>query len=246
MHIRMVLFDAYSTILVPRLPVYVQYSQTFEPYLGVLAPEKISSSFKIALKQLQTEKPAYQDGAGAWWGEVVRRTAIGAGANPSAVDSSLDKIVPKLLQRFGSKEGYRLFDDSLPCLQGLRALNIRTGLVSNTDSRMRSVLADLDASSYLDPIVLSEEEGVEKPSLQIFLRAFQRAGMERSEVLHVGDELEADYYGARACGLSSLLVRRPGPDGEAERKEDGEDLTNVEVVQNLQEVVEWVKARNAQ
>lgn len=45
--IRLVLFDAFSTILVPRLPVYVQYAQTFEPYLGIIAPEKISVSFKI-------------------------------------------------------------------------------------------------------------------------------------------------------------------------------------------------------
>ena len=107
MRIRMVLFDAFSTILVPRIPIYVQYSQTFEPYLGVLAPEKISSSFKIgrddtapcrqqlitdfrysaqrvsALMQLQSEKPAYQNGASEWWGEVIRRTAVGAGADPS-------------------------------------------------------------------------------------------------------------------------------------------------------------------
>ena len=47
MTIRLVLFDAFSTLLVPRLPVYVQYSQTFEPYLGVLEPEKLRSSFKI-------------------------------------------------------------------------------------------------------------------------------------------------------------------------------------------------------
>lgn len=47
MTIRLVLFDAFSTLLVPRLPVYVQYSQTFEPYLGVLEPDKLKRSFKI-------------------------------------------------------------------------------------------------------------------------------------------------------------------------------------------------------
>lgn len=47
MTIRLVLFDAFSTLLVPRLPVYVQYSQTFEPYLGTLEPEKLKESFKI-------------------------------------------------------------------------------------------------------------------------------------------------------------------------------------------------------
>lgn len=45
--IRLVLFDAFSTLLVPRLPVYVQYAQTFEPYLGALEPDKLKGSFKI-------------------------------------------------------------------------------------------------------------------------------------------------------------------------------------------------------
>lgn len=44
--IRLVLFDAFATLLIPRLPVYVQYSQTFEPYLGTLEPSAIKSSFK--------------------------------------------------------------------------------------------------------------------------------------------------------------------------------------------------------
>ena len=56
--------------------------------------------------------------------------------------------------------------------------------------------------------------------------------------------MSRDYYGAKACGLSALLLRRPGPDGEAEMKEDGEDLSQVDVVPNLLEVVEWVKRKN--
>lgn len=47
MVIRLVLFDAFSTLLVPRLPVYVQYAQTFEPYLGALDPDALKRSFKI-------------------------------------------------------------------------------------------------------------------------------------------------------------------------------------------------------
>ena len=38
-----------------------------------------------ALKQLQTDKPVYQSGAEGWWGEVIRRTAIGAGADPTSM-----------------------------------------------------------------------------------------------------------------------------------------------------------------
>ena len=82
MTIRLVTFDALHTLIAPRLPIYLQYSQTFEPYLGSLEPAAIKNSFKAALKQLQADKPVYKDGAQAWWGEVIRRTALGAGADP--------------------------------------------------------------------------------------------------------------------------------------------------------------------
>lgn len=54
MKIRLVTFDALHTIVTPRLPIYVQYSQTFEPYLGVLEPEAVKKSFKIGNVQLQS------------------------------------------------------------------------------------------------------------------------------------------------------------------------------------------------
>lgn len=45
--IRLVTFDALHTVITPRLPIYVQYSQVFEPYLGLLPPDHIKQSFKV-------------------------------------------------------------------------------------------------------------------------------------------------------------------------------------------------------
>lgn len=77
-----------------------------------------------------------------------------------AVDRSLDEIVPRLLKRFSSSEGYKLYDDTIPTcecplefdgsrpdttvslhpiVQRLRSANIRTGVISNTDARMREL-----------------------------------------------------------------------------------------------------------
>lgn len=96
--IRLVTFDILHTIVTPRLPVHVQYSQTFSPYLGELDPESLKRSFKVgmfqsvdlpsiggsrqtALKAVQEERPVYDKGTQAWWGDVIRRAAIGAGAD---------------------------------------------------------------------------------------------------------------------------------------------------------------------
>lgn len=52
-----------------------------------------------------------------------------------------------------------------------------------------SVLADLEVSDYLQPIVTSEIEEIEKPDARIFHIACQRAGVPVVNAAHVGDEL---------------------------------------------------------
>lgn len=89
----------------------------------------------------------------------------------------------------------------------LQEHGIKTALVSNADSRMRmcylhfykkqlftsispvSVLADLEVSDYLQPIVTSEIEEIEKPDARLFHIACQRAGVPAVNAAHVGDEL---------------------------------------------------------
>lgn len=55
------------------------------------------------------------------------------------------------------------------------------------------VLADLGISPFLHPLVLSEEEGVEKPDAEIFRRALKQSLDETTRFdqgVHVGDELQ--------------------------------------------------------
>ncbi|KAG8808215.1 hypothetical protein FRC19_006056 [Serendipita sp. 401] len=216
MRVKIVFFDALHTIVKPRLPIFQQYAEEFSPYFSV-EPQRIKTAFKDALKQVQVERPAYSgqttsihgNNVESWWGDVIRRTAIGAGADRAIVEESLPQIVPRLLHRFSSKEGYVLFDDTLPTIEALSQRGIQTGLVSNTDKRMRLVLEDLGVLSMLSPALFSSEEGVEKPSSEIWHRALQRAEVQAPDALHVGDELDADFYGAREAGLHSLLLQRP-------------------------------------
>ncbi|KAK0212758.1 HAD-like domain-containing protein [Desarmillaria ectypa] len=201
MSIRLVTFDALFTLINLREPVHVQYARAFKPYLGELDPDAVKSSFKIALAALQKERPAYDKGNNSWWSEVIRRTALGAKADSTALDKSLQDIVNALMHRFSSREGYKAYDGAIPL--ELHSRGIRTAVISNSDSRTRSVLKDLGFPKYLDPIVLSEEEGIEKPCKEIFIRALETINrntnppIELRECLHVGDELECDYYGGR-------------------------------------------------
>lgn len=57
-----------------------------------------------------------------------------------------------------------------------------------------AVLQDLSLSPYLDPVILSDEVGIEKPSRDIFLQACletrHNATVTPGQCVHVGDELD--------------------------------------------------------
>ena len=59
-------------------------------------------------------------------------------------------------------------------------------------------MEDLGLLQLADTVLLSEEEGVEKPSCEMFQRAYRRIGVKPEETVHVGDELEwwvrAEYH----------------------------------------------------
>ncbi|KAF9051215.1 HAD hydrolase subfamily IA REG-2-like protein [Hymenopellis radicata] len=239
--IRLVTFDVLHTLIMPRYPIHVQYSLAFEPFLGTLNPNILKTSFKSALAALQRERPAYDKGSRDWWSEVIYRTALSARADPQALKDSLPQIVDNLMHRFSSKEGYKAFDDAIPTLEKLHSLGVLTAVISNSDARTGLVLKDLDFPNYLKPILLSEEEGIEKPSSAIFLRALERANkvhavkrpIQMNQCLHVGDELQSDYLGALEAGMQTFLLRRPSE----ENTEVGADVwSGVKVIESLNDI----------
>lgn len=60
--------------------------------------------------------------------------------------------------------------------------------------RFHSAVQALDALEllpFLDPVLISGQEGIEKPAAAIYLRACEQARVDPVETLHVGDELQA-------------------------------------------------------
>ncbi|KAG8747809.1 hypothetical protein FRC10_011254 [Ceratobasidium sp. 414] len=124
-------------------------------------------------------------------------------------------------------------------------MGVRTGLVSNSDLRILKALDDLGVMSFLDPALVSEREGIEKPDWRIWELACRRAGVEVVEAAHVGDEYHADVVGAREAGLRSIWFRPAGE--ELHREEDaGKDVPKGAVLaETLLDVVDIVKRWNS-
>ncbi|HUG56382.1 MAG TPA: HAD family hydrolase [Candidatus Limnocylindrales bacterium] len=95
-----------------------------------------------------------------------------------------------------------------------RSRGLRVVLVTNTLSRGDvEVLEDWRRFGLADAIhgvVSSHSAGWRKPHPAIFARALEIAGVAPDEVMHVGDRLWEDVWGAKRAGLRAVWRRIPG------------------------------------
>lgn len=95
-------------------------------------------------------------------------------------------------------------------LRELRRRGFRLVVVSNWDVSLHERLDELGLAPLIDGAVASAELGVAKPDPAIFAHALALAGSAPELAWHAGDSLEADVAGARAAGVTPVLVARHG------------------------------------
>jgi putative hydrolase of the HAD superfamily len=115
-----------------------------------------------------------------------------------------------LFEAFTDPAAYRLFDDARPALQALAARGLKLGVISNFEPWLATVLelegvADLFAATAISGVL-----GVAKPEPGIFRAALDQAGVDPAGAVHVGDHVELDVAGARAVGMTGVLIDRYG------------------------------------
>jgi putative hydrolase of the HAD superfamily len=111
---------------------------------------------------------------------------------------------------FGSAERWRAYPDVVPAFERLRSRGIPVGIISNWDTRLEGVLRGLGLGGLIDVVICSAVEGLRKPDPRIFELACARAGVSALRSAHVGDHMYADVVGARACGMTPVLIDRHG------------------------------------
>ena len=87
-----------------------------------------------------------------------------------------------------------------------RARGLRTACISNSNGTVAAILEGLGLARHLDFVIDSSQVGVEKPDPRIFRIALERAGVAATEAVYVGDLYSIDVIGARAAGLSAILM----------------------------------------
>ena len=106
---------------------------------------------------------------------------------------------------FSTGKHWRLADKAREILTQVASHNIRIAILSNNDSRLRSVLDDLQMIDLFEEIFISSEIGYEKPELEIFRTVEKRMDETPDGFLHLGDSYSRDYLGARQAGWQACL-----------------------------------------
>ena len=83
-----------------------------------------------------------------------------------------------------------LYPDAIACLEGVRALGLRVGIVGNQTAALEQWARD--AALPADVISSSDSLGVRKPDPRFFERIVELAGCLPGEVAYVGDRVDND------------------------------------------------------
>jgi len=131
---------------------------------------------------------------------------------------------------------WRLFPDTVPCLDWLRAAGLKIGAVTNASGpHQRARLADLGLGRFFDAVLSPAAIGAAKPDPQIFHAACEHLGAPPEETLHIGDRLDLDAHAARDAGLHGVWLDRPAPGGSGggHRADDPDPDVGVPVLDSL-------------
>lgn len=144
------------------------------------------------------------DSSRAFWTSLYRDCLHDLGVEEPA----LGRLPEVLYDGFTRTENYGLFDDAREVIVELRRRGFLVGVLSNWESWLVRMLADLELDRLLDFAVISGVLGIEKPDPRIYAAAIGAAKVGPAEILHVGDSYVTDVVGPRAAGMSAVLLDR--------------------------------------
>lgn len=97
-------------------------------------------------------------------------------------------------------------EGALEALGRLRERGYRLGVVSNAEGRVEADLASAGFAPLLETVVDSHVVEVAKPDPKIFRIALERLEADPATTVFVGDVPAVDVVGARAAGLTAVLL----------------------------------------
>jgi putative hydrolase of the HAD superfamily len=204
---RAVLLDALGTLVTFAPPAPRLRALLAERHGVSVTEDEAEAAMRAEIRHYRAEHDMAVDAASL---ARLRRdcAAVLRDALPERVHAALDvdALVPTLVDAIA----FAPFDETLEVLGALRAAGYRLAVVSNWDVSLREVLDRTGMTGFFDAIVISAELGAAKPDPRPFTTALAALGVDAANAVHVGDTHAEDVLGARAAGVTPLLVVRDG------------------------------------
>lgn len=106
--------------------------------------------------------------------------------------------------------------DAIATLKGMRERVGRVGLMSNTGrspgTALRKLMSKYEILPFFEATIFSDEVGCRKPDKRIFQNAITQLDSSPDRTIHIGDDPEADIWGAKQFGMRALLFDYPVPE----------------------------------
>jgi HAD superfamily hydrolase (TIGR01549 family) len=110
---------------------------------------------------------------------------------------------------YDSPTSWQLYPDVLPTLEALRASHRYTlGAISDWGISLGPIFRHLGLHDYFDCLLISALTGHAKPSPALYETALTRANAVADYTMHIGDSYTLDVLGARAVGITPVLLDR--------------------------------------
>jgi putative hydrolase of the HAD superfamily len=197
-------------VLVDALGTLVELERPWPHLVEELRARGVSVGEADARRAMLAEMAYYRanhDDAGDWTGlKDLRRRCAGIVQAELGIALPVDEVEEAMLAAIR----FRPYPEVPGVLKQVRATGASIVVVSNWDVSLHDVLERTGLRPLVDAVVTSAEFGAAKPDPAIFAHALELAGTLAAESVHVGDDLEADVEGARAAGITPVLIVRDG------------------------------------
>jgi HAD superfamily hydrolase (TIGR01549 family) len=212
--IRTIFFDAGFTLVRP-YPSILEICQRVCQEL----------SLPITLDQLQTQVEAAEDFY--WqqsrvnrhtWSDEQTITEFWIGyymtlLRPFTVEHDephLYQLACTINEEFGKHTTWEIYPDVYKTLETLRAHKYSLGVISDWGIALGPILRKHHLTQYFDCLLISAVARYAKPSPMLYELALQRANAIPDYSIHIGDSYVQDVLGARAVGITPILLDRAG------------------------------------
>lgn len=121
----------------------------------------------------------------------------------------LYRLAEAITTEYDKHTSWTLYDDVIPTLEALKSKQYTLGVISDWGISLGPILHNLDITKYFDHLLVSALTRYAKPSPMLYDLALQRSNSIADYTVHIGDSYISDVLGARAVGMTPVLLDRP-------------------------------------